>query len=122
MTSDVMVFPFIVAFLVTLGTTPLVIRFAKKFKLLDDPSRNHPAILHKKPIPRGGGIALFLGCFISAIIFLPWTNMTGAIFLSAFIALFIGVIDDKLNAQSKDLSAYFRFLVNILCAIIIIGA
>ncbi len=119
---DILLLPLTIAFLVTIFLTPFVIRYATKYGLLDDPKRNHPAILHTKPIPRGGGIALFFGCFIPAVFFLPWTNMIAAIFLSAFVALAIGVIDDKLNAESKDLSPYFRFLVNILCAIIVVGS
>lgn len=45
-----------------------------------------------------------------------------AIFLAAFLALTIGVIDDKLNAQSKDASPYLRLLINILCAVIVVGS
>lgn len=114
--------PLLSAFLVTSIVTPLVVKLTRKYGLIDDPSRKHPAILHKKPLPRGGGIALFLGTFLTSIFLLPWTNITGAIFLSSFIALTIGIVDDVLNAQSKDVSPYFRFLVNILCAIIIIGS
>jgi UDP-GlcNAc:undecaprenyl-phosphate/decaprenyl-phosphate GlcNAc-1-phosphate transferase len=114
--------PFFLAFIITACITPVVIFFTKKYGLMDDPKRKHPAILHKKPLPRGGGIALFLGAFFASIILLPWNNITGAIFLSAFIALVIGVIDDALNAQSREISPYFRFLVNILCAVIVIGS
>lgn len=112
--------PFLFAFLSTVVITPIVIYFAKKYGLLDDPKRKHPAILHTKPTPRGGGIALFLGAFLPALFLLPWNNLTGAIFLSALIALSIGLVDDFLNARSKDLSPYFRVLVNFLCAIIIV--
>jgi UDP-GlcNAc:undecaprenyl-phosphate/decaprenyl-phosphate GlcNAc-1-phosphate transferase len=120
--TDFIFFPFLVAFLSTACITPLVIKFAKKNRLVDDPKRSHPAILHTKPVPRGGGIALFIGCFISAIFFLTWTNMVSAVFLASFVALVIGVVDDRLNAQSKDLSPFFRILVNILCAVIVVGS
>ncbi len=119
---DLFFIPFIVSFIITALITPIVIFYTKKYGLIDDPKRKHPAILHKKPLPRGGGISLFLGSFFSAILLLPWNNIIGAIFLAALIALVIGVIDDILNAQSKDISPYFRFLVNILCAVIIVGS
>ncbi len=114
--------PLIISFILTVIITPIVIRLTRKYGLMDDPKRKHPAILHKIPLPRGGGIALFSGAFFTSIIFLPWNNLTGAIFLSALIALVIGVIDDVLNAKSKEISPYFRFLINILCAVIIVGS
>lgn len=120
--SEFVFLPFLLAFIFTVLVTPVVIYFTKKYQLIDDPKRNHPAILHTKPVPRGGGVALFVGTLLAAMFVLPWNNLTTAIFFSAFLALVIGVIDDKLNAQSKDLSPYFRLLVNILCAVIIVGS
>src|SRR5438309_2211326 len=67
-------------------------------------------------------IPLFLGTLIAGLIFLPISPMTIAIFFAALLALTIGVIDDKLNAKSRDVPAYFRFLVNILTAVIVVGS
>lgn len=115
--------PFLTALLITALTTPVTILLAKRFGLMDDPAKHiHPGIIHKKPIPRAGGIPLFLGCFIAGLIFFPINAITIAIYLSAFIALAVGTIDDKLNAQAKDISPYLRFLANILCAVILVGS
>ncbi len=115
--------PFLTAFIATTILTPIAIRFIKKFGLLDDPTRHkHPAIIHSKPIPRSGGIPLFLGVLIASIFFIPFTSTTLAIFFAAFLALVIGVIDDKLNAQAKDVSPYLRFFINILTAVIVVGS
>lgn len=120
---DFVTIPFLTALLIVLVITPVVIRLVTKYGFMDDPKRsNHPGIIHTKPIPRGGGIALFLGAFLASLLFLPITQVTMGIFLSAFLALAIGVIDDKLNAQSKDASPYLRLLINILCAVIIVGS
>ena len=111
-------FPFLVAFIATVIFVPLSLIFIKKYKLIDDPGkRKHPAILHKKPVPRGGGIPLFLGCLLAGIIFLPLTQVTIAIFIASFISLVIGVLDDKF-----DISPYIRFSTNILCAAIVVFA
>jgi UDP-GlcNAc:undecaprenyl-phosphate GlcNAc-1-phosphate transferase len=111
-------FPFLTAFLATVIFVPLSLIFIKKYKLVDDPNkRKHPAILHKKPVPRGGGIAIFLGCLLAGMIFLPKTQITIAIFIASFLSLIIGVLDDKF-----DLSPYLRFLVNIVSAAIVIFA
>lgn len=115
--------PFITALAVTTVLTFLTIPFAKKIGLMDDPKlHKHPAIIHKKPIPRGGGIPLFLGALITSFFFLPFNQTTGAVFFAAFLALGIGLIDDKFNAQSKDISPYFRVLVQILTAVIVVAS
>lgn len=120
---EFVILPFVTALLAGLLLTPVVIRIVIKVGLIDDPKRtNHPGIIHTKPIPRGGGIALFLAALIPACIFLPNNPVTIGIFLASFIALIIGVVDDKLNAQAKDVSPYLRFLINILCAVIVVGS
>jgi UDP-GlcNAc:undecaprenyl-phosphate GlcNAc-1-phosphate transferase len=123
MMLDVTLFPFLAALIVTVLLTPLTLPFIRKIGLVDDPQRqNHPGIIHTKPIPRGGGIPLFLGVLIAGIFFLPVNKVTLAIFLASFLALVIGVIDDKFNARAKDVSPYLRFLINILCAVIVVGS
>jgi UDP-GlcNAc:undecaprenyl-phosphate/decaprenyl-phosphate GlcNAc-1-phosphate transferase len=115
--------PFLTAFLVTVITTPLTIILARKFGLMDDPKRHiHPGMIHNVPIPRAGGIPLYVGCLVAGIVFLPLNAVTIAIFFAGFIALVIGLIDDKLNASAKDISPYLRFLTNILCAVIVVGS
>lgn len=115
--------PFLTAVLLTIGFTFFAIKLSNRFGLIDDPKlHKHPGIIHTKPIPRGGGIPLFLGAFVSCLLFIPFTNTLTAIFLAAFLALVIGVVDDKLNAQSKDVSPYLRFLINILTAVIVVGS
>ena len=108
--------PFIFSFLVTIVLTPLFIKILKKFDILDYPGRNHPAILHKIPIPRGGGIPLFLGVFLTSLFFINFDKTLIAIFGAGTLALIVGVLDDK-----YDISPYIRFLLNILCAIIVVS-
>lgn len=112
----VVFFPLLIAFIITAAVTPICIVLIKKFKIVDDPTiHKHPAILHKKPIPRAGGIPLFIGVLVTSLIFLPMTQITSALFIASFIALVVGVLDDK-----YDISPYIRFLVNIFCAIFVV--
>jgi len=115
--NHVITFPFLAAFLTSAIITPLFIYLFKKFGLVDDPKRKHPGIIHKKPIPRGGGIPLFTGALVAGILFLPINATIGAVFLAAFIALIVGVLDDK-----YDISPYLRFGINIVCAVIVVAA
>lgn len=108
--------PLLTAFLVTIIATPISLVFIRKLGLFDDPkTHKHPALIHTKPIPRGGGIPLFLGVAFTGILFLPITNITLALFIAALIALITGVFDDKF-----DISPYLRFLINIICALILV--
>lgn len=110
--------PFLTAFLLTVAATPLSLIFIKKYGILDDPKKHkHPAILHKKPIPRGGGIPLFAGILGASLLLLPVTKLTLGIFSASFIALLVGILDDKL-----DISPYVRFLVNIVSAVIVVAS
>ena len=108
--------PLVVSFLITTAITPVSIFFIKRFKIMDDPAKHkHPAMLHKNPIPRGGGIPLFLGVFLTSLLFLPMTKIMTALFIASFISLAVGVLDDK-----YDVSPYIRFLINIFCAVFVV--
>lgn len=115
---DVIFLPFLIALLSTVVLTPLALVFLKKFNVYDDPKiHKHPAIQHKKPIPRGGGIPLFFGILIPCLILLPITPVLLAIYTAGFLALAIGILDDKL-----DTSPYLRFFGNFITAGIVVGS
>lgn len=108
----------IISFLVTLVAVPFVIKFARKAKLMDDPKTHiHPAVLHTKPIPRAGGLAIYIGILVAALIFVPFDNFTKTIFIGGLVVVITGVLDDK-----YDLSPYIRFGMNILTAVIAVYA
>ena len=108
----------LVACLVSAVSVPFVIRFAKKAKLLDDPkTHHHPAILHKKPIPRAGGLSIFIGILTAVIIFIPLDNFIKAIMFGGVVVVATGILDDK-----YDLSPYLRFFINIVTAVIAVMA
>jgi len=111
------VLPFVIAFLATTIATPICLVFLKKFKLYDDPKKhNHPAVIHDRPIPRGGGIPLLFGIIVSAAFFVPINTLTIALLVASLLALTIGVLDDKV-----DVSPYLRFFGNFIVAGIVVG-
>ena len=116
-------FPFLTAFLITTIATYFAIPLVKKFGLIDDPKKHkHPAIIHTRIVPRGGGLPIFIGAILTGFLFLPMNGTVAAIFFAAFLALSIGLLDDKFNSQSKDVSPYLRFLVNIATAVIVVAS
>ncbi|OGH19056.1 MAG: hypothetical protein A3F31_01205 [Candidatus Levybacteria bacterium RIFCSPHIGHO2_12_FULL_38_12] len=112
----IILLPITISFLAASILTPICIHILKKIGLFDDPKlRKHPGVIHTKPIPRGGGIPLFLGVFITALYFLPINGITISLFIASFISLVVGVLDDKF-----DISPYIRFVINILSAALVV--
>jgi UDP-GlcNAc:undecaprenyl-phosphate GlcNAc-1-phosphate transferase len=109
-------FPLIIAFLVTTIITPLSLILIRKLGLLDNPkTHKHPGIIHKKITPRGGGIPFFIGILLTGIFFFPFTKAIISLFIAGFIALAIGIFDDK-----YDVSPYIRFIGNVVVALIVV--
>lgn len=103
---------FIVSFILTI----LVIRLAERFGFMDDPKRLHPAILHKKPLPRAGGVPMFLAFVVVTLIFVKIDLKIVGIILASFLTVIVGTIDDK-----WPLSPYLRlFLTQPLAALVVI--
>ena len=82
---------FAVAAVVTLVTTPLTARLAVRLGAIDLPRDRD---LHEAPVPRLGGLAIFAGIVVAAIIFLPLDGQTRGILGGALVAVVVGSIDD----------------------------
>lgn len=106
--------PFGTSFFISIGLTPIIIKFAKIFGFLDKPQRSHPAILHKKTVPRAGGVAMFISFFIVSLIFTKHNQFLEGILITSFINVFVGTLDDKFN-----LSPWLRLITLTLSAGII---
>src|SRR5262245_11951221 len=93
---DLILAPAVIACLCTWLMTRFVIHLAPALKIVDDPrSREHPAGLHDRPIPRGGGIPVFLGVVLAAAMFLPFEEVVTPILAGAFVVVAIGYLDDR---------------------------
>jgi UDP-GlcNAc:undecaprenyl-phosphate/decaprenyl-phosphate GlcNAc-1-phosphate transferase len=79
------------AFLIVLALSPAVGRVARVLGAVDRPERRR---LNRVPVPRLGGIALFLGILVPALAFLPLGDETRGLLLGAAVATTVGAIDD----------------------------
>lgn len=114
-----LILPFIAAFLITAFFTPLTIKLAKRFKLVDDPNlRPHPAHIQKRIVPRAGGLPIFLGIFLSILIFVPLDKHILGIILGILVLLIVGLLDDKL----ENFSPIPRLLLQIVAAGIVVAS
>lgn len=106
---------FLSSFLITVLTTPLAIRFAKKFKLLDDPKkRPHPAHIQNRIVPRAGGIPIFLGIAVSILLFAGVSFVNIEIVLALTLLLVVGLLDDFLT----EFKPVIRLGLQVLAALI----
>lgn len=111
--------PTLTALLITVLTTPLVIKLAETLGLVDDPKlRPHPAHVQRRVVPRAGGLPIFLGIIISMLLFIPISKPIIGILLGILLLLVVGLVDDYV----KDFSPYPRLLMQIISAGIIVAS
>src|SRR6266487_1140630 len=92
---------FLTGFLVTYFLTPLFRTLARRLGILDIPDERRP---HSQPIPRGGGIAVFIGAHAACLmaLALPWAKYARSLDLvwwehfagASLVLLVVGVLDD----------------------------
>jgi len=112
MPNYILIGSILISFLIAYLSTPLVIRLAKKWGLVDDPKKHkHPKVIHTYPVPRGGGLAIFAAILITSIIFLPIDKHLAGILIGAVILVTLGLLDDK-----YDLNPYLRIIVLFIAA------
>lgn len=110
----------LVSFLISFSATPLVRRFFIFHHWLEDPAEKQKKTGNATAtsiIPRGGGIAVFLGILLTSLFFLPLDKHLIGILFSATLTLIIGVWDDI-----RDISPKTRLFTNFLAALIVVGS
>lgn len=110
-------FTFISSTIISTFLVPKFIKIGEKLNLIDYPSARK---VHKKPLVRAGGIAVFIAYIIPILIFLNFLKVVEPkiiIFLFGnFLFFLIGLIDDFLN-----ISPYIKLFLQILFAAMIFG-
>ena len=108
----------LVAFGVSFLLTPPVKRFAELVGAIDVPKDGRR--MHDHPIPRMGGLAIFLGFVLAVVLFVPLTRPITGILLGALIIAIMGAIDDILclNPWVKLLGQVVAAAVAIRCGVV----
>jgi len=90
----------VVAALVVVCLTPVSNRLARRIGAVDEPRARG---LSDRPMPRLGGVAIFIGVLVSALLFLPLDGRFGAIVAGAAVITIVGAVDDifELSAPVK---------------------
>lgn len=110
--------PFFTATLTATVVAPVIISLYKRMKWIDDPTqKSHVKHTHTEPVPRGGGVVVFLAIIVSSLFFLHFDSYLIAILGAALLLTVTGVIDDI-----YDIHPLPRLAVNILAALIVVGS
>ncbi len=80
-----------IAFAIVVLLTPAVGGMARLLGAVDRPDSRR---LNRRPIPRLGGLAIFLGIIVPALAFLDLSSETRGVLLGAAVATVVGAVDD----------------------------
>ncbi|MDR3730274.1 MAG: MraY family glycosyltransferase [Oscillospiraceae bacterium] len=101
----------VVSLVISFLTSPVVKNFAYKVGAIDVPKDARR--MHKVPIPRLGGLAIFFGFIVGILLFDKIDRQMQGILLGAVVIVVLGVVDDI-----TPLPAKLKFVVQIIAALI----
>lgn len=101
-----------VTFLISLSMTPIARKIAKHVGALDEPN---PRKVHKVPMPRLGGLAIYVSFIIGYAIFGEVNTQMLSIFIGGFALVITGMIDDI-----KPIKARYKLIVQIIVGLLVV--
>ena len=99
------------ALVMSFAATPIIKLFAQKVGAMDVP--NEARRVHDHPIPRMGGLAIFLGFIFSVVLFGAITPQVQGILLGTVVIVAVGAIDDVV-----PLSWWVKLLAQLAAAVV----
>ena len=110
----------VVACMVSFAMTPPVKRFAESIGAVDKPSERR---INTVPIPRMGGLAIFIGFMLALVLFVEFTQPVTGIIVGALIIAIMGAVDDiiSLKPAVKLLFQIIAAIVAIHCGVVFNG-
>ena len=109
---DTLWITFFLALILSFAVSPLSIKLAPKVGAMDIPKDKRR--MHKKAMPRFGGLAIFVGSTVSMLVFLSYDPKMVAITIGGVLIYILGIVDDI-----RGLSPAMKFLGELAVAIVI---
>ena len=108
---DTLWITFFLALILSFAISPLSIKLAPKVGAMDIPKDKRR--MHKKAMPRFGGLAIFVGSTVSMLVFLSYDPKMVAITIGGVLIYILGIVDDI-----RGLSPAMKFLGELAVAIV----
>ena len=102
----------LVTFLTSLILVPIVKRIANHVNAMDIPNERK---VHKKPIPRLGGLAIFLSFLLGYILYGTISTQMISVLIGGFIIILTGIVDDI-----NPIKARYKLLCQIVAALVVV--
>lgn len=106
-------FPFLLAMLVSFILTPYIKKLAFAIGAIDKPDNRK---VHKKIMPRLGGLAIYLGFMVAVLFSMEMTKELIGILVGGTFIVIVGILDDKFSLPAK-----VKLLGQIFAAIILVA-
>jgi len=104
---------FFIAAFMSLIATPIAKILAVKIGAIDVPKDDRR--VHRIPVPRLGGLAIYLGFVISVVVSVPLDRMILGMLIGGTLIVVMGIVDDI-----KPLPAKVKLAGQIICALILV--
>ena len=102
----------IVTFLASLILVPIVKKIAIHINAMDEPNERK---IHKVPMPRLGGLAIFLAFLLGYILYGDVSTQMLSILIGGFLLILVGIVDDI-----NPVKARYKLIVQIIAATIVV--
>lgn len=102
----------ITSFLVSLVLVPICKKVAIHINAMDMPNQRK---VHKKPMPRLGGLAIYLSFLINYMVFGQVTTQMLSIIIASFVIILFGIVDDI-----NPLKAKYKLVGQLIAAVILV--
>lgn len=110
----------VIALLFSMITMPVLMKLSHKLEFTDKPNKRKN---HKAPTPLCGGIALYIGFFVSYFLFVrDDMKQQIVIFIGATLIVIIGLVDDYYKTKGKEFPIFPRLIIQLLAAVLVFKA
>ena len=106
------IFVFFVTFLLVTLIMPVIKKIAAHIGAMDIPNERK---VHKKPIPRLGGLGVYIGFIIGYLLFFEPDSLMNSILIGSFFVVLTGIVDDI-----KPISPKVKLIGQFIAALIVV--
>ena len=102
----------IITFLTSVILVPVIKKLAMHVGAMDSPNKRK---VHKKAMPRMGGLAIFFSFLIGYMLYGPSTTQMLSVIIGGFMIVVMGMVDDI-----KPIQARYKLMVQIIAAAVVV--